>query len=66
MYTSMLKPPLTCTVKYEAGIDCRRVDVGVIGERKERMISTGGLEYSEDGMLYVRFVVEASNVAPKY
>jgi hypothetical protein len=37
MFTSKL--PSTYIVKYAAGIDCRRVDVGVIGERKDSVIS---------------------------
>lgn len=43
----------------------RRVDVGVRGERKERTISAESWEFGA-GMEYVRFVVEASKVAPKY
>jgi hypothetical protein len=61
-----LNPPLTCTVKYEAGIDCRREDVGVIGDRKDKITSTGNCEELGAGMLYVRLVVEASKVEPKY
>ena len=64
MYTSISNDPVTCTVRYEAGIACRRVDVGVMGERKDRMISAGSRLELGAGILYVRFVVEASKVAP--
>ena len=49
-------------------MDCRRVDVGVMGERKEMTSSSGTLDLAEGGagMRYVRFVVEASKVAPTY
>ena len=43
---------------------CRRVEVGVMGERKDRMISAGSRVLLGAGILYVRFVVEASKVAP--
>jgi hypothetical protein len=46
--------------RYAAGIVCRRVDVGVMGERKAVASLLGAR--SE----YVRFVVEASYVAPLY
>lgn len=38
-------------VKYEAGIDWRSVDVGVIGERKDRMICAGSWAWLGEGML---------------
>ena len=41
--------------------------MGVIGERKEMTISIGSSAFSVEmgaGTRYVRFVVEASNVAP--
>jgi hypothetical protein len=60
--------PSTYTLRYAAGIVCRRVDVGVIGERKERMISTSLVFDCDFGarIEYVRFVVEASYLAPSY
>jgi hypothetical protein len=64
MYISISKDPVTCTVRYEAGIACRKVDVGVMGERKDSIISAGSSLLLGAGILYVRFVVEASNVAP--
>jgi hypothetical protein len=64
MYTSISKDPVTCTVRYEAGIACRKVDVGVMGERKDMIISAGSRLLLGAGIVYVRFVVEASNVAP--
>lgn len=56
-------------VRYAAGSDCRRVEDGVRGERKESVSFTG----SSSGVLvdagaasrYVKFVVEASKVAPR-
>ena len=44
------------------------MEVGVIGERKEMTSSSGTLDLAEAGagMEYVRFVVEASKVAPTY
>ena len=60
----MSNDPVTWTVKYEAVMACLRVDVGVIGERKDRMISAGSKLALGAGILYVRFVVEASKVAP--
>ena len=58
-------------VRYAAGIDCRRVDVGVIGERKESVISRSSVEEDSEGfpgagIEYVRFVVLASYFAPLY
>ena len=50
-------------------MDCRKVDVGVIGERNEMTISSGGVPSATDacgGMAYDRLVVDASNVAPRY
>ena len=46
---------------YEAGIDCRRVEVGVIGDRKETT-SFASCELFEDGagIEYVKFVTDAS------
>jgi hypothetical protein len=54
--------------RYAAGIVCRRVDVGVMGERKDRVMSTSLAVASLLGARseYVRFVVEASYVAPLY
>jgi hypothetical protein len=43
---------------------CRKVDVGVMGERKDIMISAGSTLELGAGILYVRFVVEASKIAP--
>ena len=49
-------------------MDWRSVDVGVIGDRKEITISSGVLTFAEAGagIEYVKFVVEASKVAPTY
>lgn len=50
-------------------MDWRRVDVGVIGDRKERVSSTGCVDLDRDcgaGMEYVKFVVDVSNWAPRY
>ena len=69
MYISTSKLPLTCTVKYDAGNACRRVEVGVIGERNDSIISSDSAVFAYDGgagMEYVRLVVEASYVAPRY
>lgn len=66
---STSKLPLTCTVKYDAGSDCRRVEVGVIGERNDNIISSDSEDFAYErgaGMEYVRLVVEASYVAPRY
>jgi hypothetical protein len=46
-------------------MDCRSVEVGVMGERKEMITSKGLSEDVGLGILYVRFVVEASNVVPR-
>lgn len=54
------------TARYEAGIDCRKVEVGVMGERKDRVSSRASSVSLGPGISYVRFVVEASNVAPRY
>lgn len=40
-------------------MDCRRVEVGVIGERKDTTISKGPTA-SDPGITYVKLVVEAS------
>lgn len=40
----------------------------MIGERKEMITSSGALDFPAEGgagILYVRFVVEASKVAPR-
>jgi hypothetical protein len=44
---------------------CRSVDVGVTGERKDRTTSSGSWVNLGAGRRYVRFVVDASKVAPK-
>ena len=63
---SISKLPSTNTVTYAAGSDCLRVDVGVMGERKDRT-SLAGFEAScGEGMEYDKFVVEASYLAPRY
>jgi hypothetical protein len=66
MVTSNL--PSTYIVRYAAGIDCRRVDEGVMGERKESVISRGSEngDFDGAGIEYVRFVVDASYFAPLY
>jgi hypothetical protein len=51
---------------YDAGMDCRSVEAGVIGDRKEMMTSRGSILTYGAGILYVRFVQEASNLAPIY
>lgn len=53
-------------VRYEAGIACRSVDVGVMGERKDSVISTSFADVSFSGArrVNVRFVVDASYFAP--
>lgn len=48
-------------VRYPAGRDCLNVDVGVMGDKNESVILT-----LVPWMVYVRFVVEASKVAPPY
>ena len=53
-------------LRYEAGMDWRRVDDGVTGDRKDRTISTCSDFESCDGMRYVRFVTDASYWAPWY
>ena len=55
-----------CIDRYAAGIVWRRVDVGVIGERKDRVISRSFVLVSLSGarIEYVRFVVDASYFAP--
>lgn len=40
MYTSMSNVPVAWILRYEAGIDWRRVEEGVTGDRKDRTIST--------------------------
>ena len=50
-------------------MDCRRVDVGVIGDRKESTTSSGGCGeesacLADEGIEYVKFVVDASKEAP--
>jgi hypothetical protein len=45
-------------VTYEAGIDCRKVDEGVIGERNDTVMSIGSVE--PVSMWYVKLVVDAS------
>ena len=50
-YTSRSKSPVTCTVKYAAGIDCRKVEVGVIGDRKDKTTSSGSSDLEGDGIL---------------
>lgn len=52
---------------YEAGIDWRRVDVGVMGDRKEINSSSGSKDSvcSGGGIKYDKLVVDASNVAPR-
>jgi hypothetical protein len=52
--------PSTETLKYDAGRDCRNVDDGVIGERKERMILVGLSCKLLCSRWYVRLVVDAS------
>lgn len=49
-------------------MDWRRVEVGVMGERKERTSSTGLADWrnSGAGIKYVKLVVEASKWAPRY
>jgi len=47
-------------------MDCRNDDVGVIGERKDNTTSTSLALLECDGIMYVKFVVEASKVAPRY
>lgn len=50
-------------------MDCRNVDVGVMGERNESTSSSGGVGFSIDGglgMWYVRLVDDASKFAPRY
>jgi len=49
---------------YAAGIDCLRVEEGVMGDRKESVNESGSAP--DEGLVieYVRFVVEASKVAP--
>src|SRR3569833_2024617 len=64
MFTSL--PPSACTVRYAAGIDCRNVEVGVMGDRNESVTFTEPDEASEPLIRYVRLVVEASKVAPRY
>ena len=47
-------------------MDWRREDVGVMGERNERIISRSASDDLAAGIMYVRFVVEASKVVPRY
>jgi hypothetical protein len=49
---------------YAAGNDWRKVDVGVTGERNDRVNWIDSLP--EAPRLYVRLVVDASNEAPSY
>ena len=60
--------PWTYIERYAAGIVWRRVDVGVMGERKDSVIATSWAAASLPGarMEYVRFVVDASYLAPLY
>ena len=62
---SMLKLPSTNTVKYAAGSDCRRVEDGVMGERKERTNLAGFELPLGAGIEYDKLVVEASYLAPR-
>jgi hypothetical protein len=50
MYTSRSKLPSTKTVTYAAGRDCLKVELGVIGERKERTSFAGFEDEFGDGM----------------
>ena len=59
MYIPTLVLPVTKTERYAAGIDCRTVEEGVIGDRNESVICVEGPPSSE-GSEYVRFVVDAS------
>ncbi len=47
-------------------MDCRSVESGVIGDRKEMTISNGSVLSLGAGILYVRFVQDASKFAPIY
>ena len=49
-------------------MDWRRVEVGVIGDKNDITISRGVFDFADAGAgtEYVRFVVEASKVAPMY
>lgn len=49
MYTSMGKVPSTCTVMYEAGMDWRKVEVGVTGDRKDSVSLAGLVPFIEGG-----------------
>lgn len=60
------KDPSAWIVRYAAGTDWRKVDVGVIGDRNERTILTGAEDPFGGAIEYDRFVVEASKVAPRY
>ncbi len=63
-YRSTSKPPSTKTVRYEAGIDWRKVDDGVMGDRNDS-VSVSGRAAPGPSISYVRLVVEASKVAPR-
>jgi hypothetical protein len=54
------------TDRYAAGNDWRKVEVGVMGLRKERTIEAGLACESGGGIRYVKLVVDASYVAPRY
>ena len=62
------KDPSTCIDRYAAGMVCRRVEVGVMGERKDKVISRSFADRIMSGarMEYVRLVVDASYFAPLY
>jgi len=62
----MSKQPSATTVRYAAGIDCRKVEDGVMGERNDSVKRTASSSEDGPGIKYVKFVVEASNVRPRY
>jgi hypothetical protein len=66
MYTFTSVSPSTYIARYAAGIVCRRVDVGVMGERNESVMLTSSVCLPGARIEYVRFVVEASYWAPLY
>ncbi len=50
MYISISKVPSTNTVTYAAGSDCLKVELGVIGERRDKTSIAGFEDALEEGM----------------
>ncbi len=60
----MSKSPSTTAVRYAAGIDCLRVEDGVMGDRNESVRRSGAPPEAGALIEYVQLVVEASKLVP--